>query len=90
MMTVDKLRYARHLLADQSRSIPSIQAELGGMPTSTLYHYLHPDGRLKRPGRELLGEAGDEDGSSAVGTIGVVAPSRIASRSLLADRTEEP
>ena len=56
VMTPDKLRYARHLLADQSRSIPSIQAELGGMPTSTLRHYLHPDGRLKRPGRELLGE----------------------------------
>ena len=30
------------------------------MPTSTLYHYLHPDGRLKRPGRELLGEGKEE------------------------------
>ena len=56
VMTPDKLRYARHLMADHTRSIPSIQAELGGMPASTLYHYLHPDGRLKRPGQELLGE----------------------------------
>jgi DNA invertase Pin-like site-specific DNA recombinase len=55
VMTPDKLRYAPHLMADQGRSIPSIQAELGSLPTSTLYHYLHPDGRLKRPGRELLG-----------------------------------
>ena len=55
VMTEAKLRYAQHLMADQSRSIPSIRAELGGLPASTLYHYLHPDGRLKRPGRELLG-----------------------------------
>ena len=26
------------------------------MPTSTLRHPLHPDGRLKKPGRDLLGE----------------------------------
>ena len=31
------------------------------MPTSTLYHYLHPDGRLKRPGRELLGVGREEE-----------------------------
>ena len=60
VMTPDKLRYARHLMADRGRSIPSIQAELGGMPASTLYHYLHPDGRLKRPGRELLGKGTEE------------------------------
>ena len=64
VMTPDKLRYAQHLMADQSRSIPSIQIELGGMPTSTLYHYLHPDGRLKRPGRELLGEGMEAETTS--------------------------
>ena len=63
-MTPDKLRYARHLMADQGRSIPSIQAELGGMPTSTLYHYLHADGQLKKPGRELLGEAMEGGGAA--------------------------
>ena len=60
VMTPDKLRYARHLMADRGRSIPSIQAELGGMPTSTLYHYLHADGQVKKPGRELLGEGREE------------------------------
>jgi hypothetical protein len=53
-MTVDKLRYAQHLMADRSRSIPAICRELGGIPSSTLYHYLHADGSLKEPGRKLL------------------------------------
>ena len=54
IMTADKLRYAQHLMSDRSRSIPSICTELGGVRPSTLYHYLHADGALKRPGRELL------------------------------------
>jgi DNA invertase Pin-like site-specific DNA recombinase len=55
VMTVDRLRYAQHLMADQARSIPQIYRELGDMPASTLYHYLHADGTLKQPGRILLG-----------------------------------
>ena len=68
VMTADKLRYAQHLMADTERSIPSICAELGGVRPSTLYHYLHADGGLKRPGRDLLGggdaelAGGGEDG----------------------------
>jgi DNA invertase Pin-like site-specific DNA recombinase len=54
VMTADKLRYAQHLMADRSRSIPAICRELGGIPSSTLYHYLHADGSLKEPGRQLL------------------------------------
>ena len=69
VMTPDKLRYARHLMADQGRSIPSIQAELGGLPTSTLYHYLHPDGRLKRPGRELLGEGMEGESAETMSDV---------------------
>jgi hypothetical protein len=53
-MTADKLRYAQHLMADQSRSIPAICMELGGIPSSTLYHYVHADGSLKKPGLALL------------------------------------
>jgi DNA invertase Pin-like site-specific DNA recombinase len=53
-MTADKLRYARHLMADRARSIPEICRELGDIPSSTLYHYLHADGTLKRPGEKLL------------------------------------
>jgi hypothetical protein len=45
-------------MADQSRSIPAICHELGGLPASTLYHYLHADGSLKAPGRALLGADG--------------------------------
>lgn len=70
VMTADKLRYARHLMADRRRSIASICAELGGIRPSTLYHYLHANGALKRPGRELLGEemaGGDLDGDAAKG-----------------------
>ena len=55
IMTAEKLRYAQRLMADQSRSIPDICRELGEVPTSTLYHYLAADGRLKDPGRRLLG-----------------------------------
>ena len=54
IMTVDKLRYARHLMADRTRSIPDICRELDDMPSSTLYRYLHADGTLKDPGRRLL------------------------------------
>jgi hypothetical protein len=54
-MTAEKLRYAQHLMADRTRSIPAICRELGDMPTSTLYHYLHADGSLKAPGHKLLG-----------------------------------
>lgn len=53
-MTPEKLRYARNLMADQTRSIPDICRELGGIPASTLYHYLHAGGTLKEPGRRLL------------------------------------
>ena len=60
VMTADKLRYAQHLMTDRTRSIPSICTELGGVRPSTLYHYLHADGSLKRPGRELLGPRDDE------------------------------
>lgn len=64
VMTPEKLRYAQHLMADQTRSIPAICRELGGMPASTFYHYLHADGSLKAAGRKLLGTqtpADDED-----------------------------
>lgn len=54
VMTLERLRYAQHLMADQTRSIPAICHELGDMPASTLYHYLHADGSLKEPGRKLL------------------------------------
>ena len=53
-MTPEKLRYAQHLMADQTRAIPEICSELGDVPTSTLYHYLRADGTLKAPGRQLL------------------------------------
>ncbi len=55
LMTPERLRYAQHLMADSNRSIPSICRELGGVPASTLYHYLHADGTLKAPGTKLLG-----------------------------------
>ena len=54
VMTVERLRYAQHLMADQTRSIPQICRELGGIPSSTLYHYLHANGSLKEPGCRLL------------------------------------
>ena len=54
VITPERLRRAQHLMADQTRSIPAICRELGGMPASTLSHYLHADGLLKAPGRKLL------------------------------------
>jgi DNA invertase Pin-like site-specific DNA recombinase len=54
LMTPERLRHAQRLMADQSRSIPSICHELDGLPVSTLYHYLRADGSLKEPGRKLL------------------------------------
>ena len=61
VMTVDKLRRARHLLAERSRSIADIcRREFAGMPSSTLYRYLRADGRLKDPGRRLLEAQADE------------------------------
>ena len=57
----EKLRYARHLMADRTRSIPDICWELDDMPGSTLNHYLHADGTLKGPGRRLFdAQAGPE------------------------------
>ena len=50
-MTIEKLRYARRRMVDRTRSIPAVCRELGGFPTSTLYHYLAADGALKDPGR---------------------------------------
>ena len=54
-MTHERLRYAQHLRGEKTRSVPSICRELGGVPASTLYHYLHADGTLKAPGIALLG-----------------------------------
>ncbi len=53
-MTPERLRYAQHLMADRERSIPAICRELGDVPASTLYHYVHTNGTLKAPGVELL------------------------------------
>jgi len=49
VMTPERLRFAQHLMADKSRTIPQICRELGDIPSSTLYHYLHADGSLKDP-----------------------------------------
>jgi DNA invertase Pin-like site-specific DNA recombinase len=54
VMTPERLRFAQHLMADKSRTIPQICRELGDIPSSTLYHYLHADGTLKDPGLRLL------------------------------------
>ena len=54
IMTAPKLRYAQSLMADRTRSIPEICTELGGIPPSTLSHYLRADGTLKDPGRRLV------------------------------------
>ncbi len=62
VMTLERLRYAQHLMADQTRSIPTICHELGDMPASTLYHYLHADGSLKAPARRLLDADGQDGG----------------------------
>ncbi len=67
VMTPEKLRYTQHLMADQSRSIPAICRELGDLPVSTLYHYLHADGSLKATGRALLGTDGCVKGADFAG-----------------------
>lgn len=54
IMTAEKLRYAQHLMADQTKSIPAICKELGDIPSSTLYHYVTAKGELKKDGIELL------------------------------------
>jgi hypothetical protein len=59
-MTPERLRFAQHLMTDHSRTIPQICHDLGGIPSSTLYHYLHADGGLKDPGRRLLAGAPPE------------------------------
>ena len=53
-ITAKKLRYARRLTAYRSHSIPALCRELGGLPTSTLNHYLAADGTPEGPGRRLL------------------------------------
>ena len=59
LMTPERLRYAQHLMSDRTRSIPAICRELGDVPASTLYHYLHADGTLKATGVKLLGTDAD-------------------------------
>jgi len=54
VMTPERLRFAQHLMADKTRTIPQICRELGDIPSSTLYHYVHADGTLKDPGQRLL------------------------------------
>jgi len=54
IMTPERLRFAQHLMADKTRTIPQICRELGDIPSSTLYHYVHADGTLKDPGQQLL------------------------------------
>jgi len=76
VMTPERLRYAQHLMADQTRSIPAICHELGDLPTSTLYHYLRADGSLKASGRRLLDTAlSAGGGASGRGASGDTAPS---------------
>ena len=53
-MTAEKLRHARPLMADRTRSIPSICKGLGDIPAPALHHHLHADGALKEPGRKRL------------------------------------
>ena len=77
VMTMERLRYAQHLMADQARSIPAICHELGDMPASTLYHYLHADGSLKAPGRRLLDSDTSMGGAvSAEGALAETASSK--------------
>jgi len=57
VMTPERLRFTQHLMADKTRTIPQICRELGDIPSSTLYHYLHADGTLKEPGQRLLASA---------------------------------
>ncbi len=57
VMTPERLRFAQHLMADKTRTIPQICHELGDIPSSTLYHYVNADGTLKDPGQRLLASA---------------------------------
>jgi DNA invertase Pin-like site-specific DNA recombinase len=79
VMTPERLRYAQYLMADQTRSIPAICRELGDLPASTLYHYVHADGSLKAPGRKLLdadmhGAGADPAKEASGGPAAVEAP----------------
>jgi DNA invertase Pin-like site-specific DNA recombinase len=53
-MTVDRLKYAQHLMADRNRSLAEISEELGGLPPKSIANYLYADGRLKPAGEKLL------------------------------------
>ena len=57
VMTPERLRFAQHLMADRTRTVPQICRELGDVPPSTLYHDLHADGSLKEAGHKLLSAA---------------------------------
>jgi hypothetical protein len=53
--------------------------ELGDLPASTLYHYVHADGSLKAPGRKLLdtnmhGAGADPAKEASGGPAAVEAP----------------
>ncbi len=83
LMTPERLRYAQHLMTDQARSIPAICRELGDLPASTLYHYVHANGSLKAPGRKLLdtdmpGAGADPAKGASGGTAIVEAPQAFA------------
>ena len=71
LMTPERLRYAQHLMGDRECSIPAICRELGDIPASTLYHYMHADGTLKAPGIALL------DDGTAKGTLPLSQPPAI-------------
>lgn len=73
LMTPERLRHAQRLMADQSRSIPSICQELDGLAVSTLYHYLRADGSLAGPGRKLL-----DRGNAASAAPPVLSPAKPA------------
>ncbi len=72
LMTPERLRYAQHLMADRERSVPAICRELGDVPASTLYHYLHADGTLKATGLKLLGKIAVEDLQANGATLGTL------------------
>ena len=57
IMTAEKLKYAQHLMADQTKSIPAICKELGDIPSSTLYHYVTAKKKKKKAGVDLLAKA---------------------------------
>jgi len=53
-MTADKLPTRQAPDGRWSRSIPAVCVKLGGIPSSTLYNFVHADGSLKQPGLALL------------------------------------